>query len=181
MSSLNYTMKMVWYKNCALLCSRSGFSKPIKSQAYVRSSFTYLLYAVTEKTKLIGSFFSHILPIARMVLGAGKLSIEQGKGETTERQRDTLSSEMTGFIHIVKWLWKHIRSSVSSFKHKIIINNDNKNNNRLPPWIVTVIKLCHHCSFYIAGIVLCRKKKRPTYLLLPAGHSWFLFPENKKK
>lgn len=67
-----------------------------------------------------------------MVLGAGKLSIEQGKGETTERQRDTLSSEMTGFIHIVKWLWKHIRSSVSSFKHKIIINND-KNNNRLPP------------------------------------------------
>lgn len=180
MSSLNYTMKMVWYKNCALLCSRSGFSKPIKSQAYVRSSFTYLLYAVTEKTKLIGSFFSHILPIARMVLGAGKLSIEQGKGETTERQRDTLSSEMTGFIHIVKWLWKHIRSSVSSFKHKIIINND-KNNNRLPPWIVTVIKLCHHCSFYIAGIVLCRKKKRPTYLLLPAGHSWFLFPENKKK
>jgi len=86
MSLLHYTMKMVCCRNCAPLCSRSGFSKPIKSQVCMRSPFTYLLYAVTQRMNLVGSFFNHILPIARAVLRAGKLSIEQGKGGTTKRE-----------------------------------------------------------------------------------------------
>lgn len=52
----------------------------------MRSPFTYLLYAVTQRMNLVGSFFNHILPIARAVLRAGKLSIEQGKGGTTKRE-----------------------------------------------------------------------------------------------
>lgn len=52
----------------------------------MRSPFTYLLYAVTERMNLVGSFFNHILPIARAVLRAGKLLIEQGKAENTKRE-----------------------------------------------------------------------------------------------
>lgn len=60
---LNYTMKKVGYKTCALLCSSFGSCEI--------SSYLSTLYSGGEKK--VNKIFGEILPIARIVVRTGKL------------------------------------------------------------------------------------------------------------
>lgn len=155
-SLLNYTMKMVWYKDCALLCSKLGS----KLDLLLSTSYSC---GENEFNRNLLSLFQWRSATAKPVLGSGKLLTEQGKGGTT---KISCLKKITEHTHTVEWFRKVLICLCNLQKKK-------KKRKRLVLWIVAVIKLCHHCSFYITSIVLCRKKK--THIPFVARRTQLIF------